>query len=223
MSSTQTKTKPKTKKKTKKTQNKIKDDELTYEDIEEIVEYLVRTKSYNYSFDCFEPADIAQEIRIICLRALKHFDVNRVKEDKWQNFFGRCVDNGLKNLKRDRYLRTTPPCKSDCEFLHGDEHLDKDMGLVCKRWLKFNKSLQRKRKIKHPVPIDLLGDITQKASFESTIEARDLKNHLYSIISDDLKPAFRMMLRGNAKKVSKDKRLRIQEIINSFIENNEGE
>ena len=75
--------------------------EVTYDDIEEIVEYLVRTKSRSYSFDCYEPADIAQEIRIICMLKLDKFDPEKVQPDKWQNFFGRCVDNGLKNLKRD--------------------------------------------------------------------------------------------------------------------------
>lgn len=213
MSSTQTK---KTKKKTTKKSKKIK--QITYKDIEDIVEYLVRTKSYNYSFDCYAPADIAQEIRIICLKALKHFDIDRVVEDKWQNFFGRCVDNGLKNLKRDKYLRTTSPCKSDCELLHGDEHLNGDLGSVCKRWLKFRKTLQCKINIKHPLPIGLLGDIKQKTSFDEEIEAKDLKQHLFKMMDKKLRPSLKKMLNGNAKKVSKENREKIQEKIAKFIE-----
>ena len=78
--------------------DKKKSPRLTYADIEDIVEYLVKTKSYGYTFDCYTTADIAQEIRIICFNALGKLDMDRVKDGKLQNFFGRCVDNGLKNL-----------------------------------------------------------------------------------------------------------------------------
>lgn len=200
----------------KRKKKKIK--QLTYEDIEDIVEYLVRTKCYNYSFDCFEPADIAQEIRIICLKALKHFDVNRVEEDKWKNFFGRCVDNGLKNLKRDRYIRTTSPCKSDCELLHGDEHLNGDLGRVCKKWIKFRKTLQRKINIRHPVPIDLLGDIKQNGNFQSEIEVNDLKKYLYNMTDESLRPSLALMFKGHSRKVPKEVRERIQERIFDYVE-----
>lgn len=216
MNSAQTK---KTKKSKAKKEPEPEFKQLTYKDIEHIVEYLVRTKCYNYSFDCFEPADIGQEIRIICLRVLKHFDINRVKEDKWQNFFGRCVDNGLKNLKRDRYLRTSNPCKSDCSFLHGDEHLNGDLGSVCKKWIKFRKTLQRKINIKHPVPIYLLGDIKQNTSFQNEIEAADLKNHLFNMVDKRHHSSLVMMINGNARKVPKEERTRIQETIVEFIEN----
>ena len=209
--------------KTKKTEEEPKEKELTYKDIEHIVEYLVKTKCYNYSFDCFEPADIGQEIRIICLKVLKHFDTSRVEEDKWQNFFGRCVDNGLKNLKRDRYLRTSNPCKSDCSLLHGDEHLNGDLGIVCKKWIKFRKTLQRKINIKHPVPIYILGDIKQNTSFQKEIEATDLKNHLFRMVDKKLHTSLVLMLNGNSRKAPKDQVAKIQSTIVEFIENYIGE
>ncbi len=84
---------------------------LTYEDIEPIVEYLVRVKAPTYTFDCWDIEDIAQEIRIICLyHALPKYDASKSKDKKQLiNYFGRCVDNRLKNLKRDKYIRFTPP------------------------------------------------------------------------------------------------------------------
>lgn len=147
---------------------------LSYSDIEDIVEYLVKTKSRTYSFDCYTEEDIGQEIRIICFRALDHFDINRVKEDKWQNFFGRCVDNALKNLKRDNYLRTSPPCKGDCGFLHGDQFIN-EAGRICKRWLRFRNNLHRKIKVRHPIPIEVIGDNVKDSNHEKEIESRDLE------------------------------------------------
>jgi len=85
---------------------------LTYDDIEDIVEYLVKTKSYGYTFDCYTIDDIAQEIRIICLNALSKLDPERVKDGKLQNFFFFFLDNGLKNLKRDNYVGASTPYRA---------------------------------------------------------------------------------------------------------------
>lgn len=207
------------KKKTKKTKKEKKPvKKPKYSDIEHIVEYLVKTKSRAASFDCYSPEDIGQEIRIICFRALDHFDITRVKEDKWQNFFGRCVDNGLKNLKRDKFLRTSPPCKKDCEFLHGDEYLDNALGAVCKRWLRFRKNLQRKIKIRHPIPIDIIGDNIKDTSHEKEIEASDLEKHLLSSIPSFLRGNLRLMLDGKAKLVPRKEKKKIQELVRTLLD-----
>lgn len=53
---------------------------LKYEDIEDIVEYLVKTKAYGYAFDCYSTDDIAQEIRIICLTKLESLTPKRLSQ-----------------------------------------------------------------------------------------------------------------------------------------------
>lgn len=189
---------------------------LSYKDIEKIVEYLVRTKSRIYSFDCYTNEDIGQEIRIICFRALEHFDITRVKEDKWQNFFGRCVDNGLKNLKRDNYLRTSPSCKGDCGFLHGDQYIN-ELGRVCKKWLKFRKNLQRKIKVKHPIPIAIIGDNVKDGNQEREIETRDLEKYVLESIPVDLRGHLRLMLDGHNKRVPRKEKKRIQELVKRIL------
>ncbi len=190
---------------------------LSYKDIEKIVEYLVKTKSRIYSFDCYTEEDIGQEIRIICFRALDHFDITRVKEDKWQNFFGRCVDNGLKNLKRDNYLRTSPPCKGDCGFLHGDQYMN-ELGRICKKWLKFRKNLQRKIKVKHPIPIAVIGDNVKDGNQEKEIESRDLEKYVLESVPEELRSNLRLMLDGHGKNVPRKEKKRIQELVKRILE-----
>jgi len=77
---------------------------LKYEDIQDLVEYLVETNSYKYTFDGFAVEDIAQEIRKKCFLLL----------DKWNNkkgegnpiwFFGLSIQNHLKNLRRDHNIK----------------------------------------------------------------------------------------------------------------------
>lgn len=190
---------------------------LEYSDIEDIVEYLVSTKSHQNAFDCYAPEDIAQEIRIICLKALEHFDMSRVERGKLVNFFGTCVDNSLKNLKRDKYIRYTPPCTKDCEFLHGDEYLEGDLAKVCKRWIRFKKNLRVKTNIKNPISVEYVSEPIRAASFEEEIEAKDLKSYLMSKLDDELKPYFLDILNGDRRDVPVKYRHKIQRVLKKFL------
>ena len=197
----------KTKKQTKQTSQKSSKN-LTYKDIETIVEYLVKVKARDYTFDCFEIDDIGQEIRIICFKALDHFDFEKVKENKLVNFFGRCVDNRLHNLRRDRYIRFSSPCNSDCDMLHGGED-DSDLSKMCKRWLKHQERIEQQKIIKNPVSIELVGDLKDN-KFEKNIEAEDIKRFLIDNIEDNLRPGLIKILTGNSKRVPIKYRREIQ-------------
>jgi len=189
----------KTQKTSEKTNETKSSPSPTYKDIENIVEYLVKVKSRDYTFDCFEADDIGQEIRIICFKALNHFDFAKVKEDKLVNFFGRCVDNRLRNLKRDRYIRFSSPCNSDCNMLHGGEE-DTELSQICKRWLKHQNRIEKQKIIKNPVSIELVGELKDN-KFEKLIEAEDIKRFIIDNIEEKLRPGLLKILTGNGKKV----------------------
>lgn len=191
---------------------------ISYEEISDIIEKLVKIKSSNATFDCYAADDIGQEIRIICFKALNHFDVSKIAKEKWINFFGRCIDNGLKNLKRDNYARFVPPCKGDCEFLHGDEFLDNQLGQVCKKWAKFRKNLKRKLSIRNPVNIDNVSakDI-EWVGFEAGVEATDLFQYLLNNLDDELKEKLVLIVNGHKKMVSKQDRKKIDEALKGVL------
>lgn len=192
---------------------RIMEKKLTYSDIEHIVEYLVGVKSHMYTFDCYSSEDIGQEIRIICLRAIEHFDFERVQPDKWANFFGRCVDNALKNLKRDNYIRFQSPCKSDCKFLHGPSD---QLSKVCRKWLKHQNTVGRKKNVKNPLNIDNVGDVQDNA-FEQNIIADDIKCYLVDTIDDDLRPALIRLLNGD-RSINAKERKKIQTFVKEAME-----
>ncbi len=181
---------------------------LTYKDIEEIVEYLVKVKSRDYTFDCYEANDIGQEIRLICFKALNHFDFGKVNQDKLVNYFGTCVDNRLKNLKRDKYIRYQSPCNSDCKMLHGDDP-NTELAKICKKWLRHQAGIVQKKIIKNPVSIEVVGDIRDN-KFEKLIEAEDIKRFLIDNIEDHLRPGLLKILMGQGKKVHIKERKEIQ-------------
>ena len=199
----------------KRAKAKKKKSKLSYDDISDIVEYLVKVKSHTYTFDCWAEDDIGQEIRLICYRVLDHFEMSRVNDEKLVNFFGRCVDNALKNLKRDNYIRVTPPCNNDCKDLHNDAD---DLQTVCKRWLNFKQNLQRKITVKHPISLERIGDNVRDYNAEQEVEIEDMKRFLLKRIDESLKPALNNILYGDPDDVSLRERRLIQIFIKDILQ-----
>jgi len=189
---------------------------LTYDDIEDIVEYLVKTKSRSYSFDCWTPEDIGQEIRLICFQKIKHFDPSRINKDKWKNFFGRCVDNALKNLKRDNYLRASP-IHIDLENMTPEEVIEFKKTENYSRWQKFQTTIKIKLKIFHPVPIDILGDTIKHCRFHEELEYKDLEKYVVDSAPLKLKRSLEKMLNGQRESVSQNNRRKVQLFIKKIL------
>lgn len=194
-------------------QNNIK-----YSDIADIVENLVKLKASSYRFDHFDTDDVAQEIRIICLKALNHFEVDKIDKDKWANFFGRCVDNGLKNLKRDNYVRFTPSCTGECNLLHGDEFINSELDGICKKWVKFKINLKKKLNIKHPVKSDAVLQKIPNKNFEAEIDNKEYIQYVLAPLDDKLKKKITDILAGNKRGLSSQDIKKINEILGGVLE-----
>lgn len=72
----------------------------TYEDMAIDIEKIVSMKASKYKIPNYTREDIAQEIRLVAVRALKKFDPTK-SHAKPFHFVARCVDNYLINLRRD--------------------------------------------------------------------------------------------------------------------------
>ena len=189
---------------------------LKYDDIKDIVEYLVRTKSSGYAFDCYTREDIAQEIRIICYRSLNKLDPDRVKDGKLQNFFGRCVDNGLKNLKRDNYVRASSPYKKKFEQLDENDQ-SPDAEMIREKWQHHQSGIKRKLAIKHAVPIDGLSDLINNDRFDKEMEYKDLERYLIESASDDIAKSLKLIFSGRIKEISRNEKRKVQQFVKSML------
>lgn len=191
---------------------------LTYKDIEPIVEYLVKVKAHKETFDCWDTEDIAQEIRIICLGALKKFNVERVTTNKGIiNYFGTCVDNRLRNLKRDRYIRFTPPFpKATVKEVEANPE---DNPELFTKLARFRETIEHQKKIKNPVSIEAIGHTKIEIDyFEEEILANDTRRYIIENIEDNLRPALIIILDGDKNKISTRVRRRIQESVKAILE-----
>ncbi len=176
--------------------------QLNYSDIEHIVEYLVRVKSKQHTFDCWDTEDIAQEIRIICFNAIAQFDFDRVKDERQMvNYFGRCVDNRLQNLKRDNYIRYDVGKSLDEEKIN--KTLDK---------------IQRQKNIKHPINIEQAQNMPYKLDVECQVMANDMRDHLLNNIDDELKEPLEKIMDGAKKEVGVKTRKKIQSSVKEILE-----
>lgn len=193
---------------------KKKNQKISYEDIEAIVEQLVRIKSNNAVFDCWEIDDIAQEIRIICLNALEHFDEDRVIDSKTINYFGRCVDYRLQNLKRDKYIRFTPHfTKEQINEAISDPNSD-----MAAKYEKFKENVKRRKKVKHPISIEQTGEKTCKFNFINEVDAKDFCNFLVNNIEEELREPLLRMISGNEKGISKEIKERIRNFVMEMLD-----
>lgn len=189
---------------------------LQYKDIEPIVEYLISVKARQHTFDCWDVDDVSQEIRIICLNAMKEFDQSKIKEEKQVvNYFGRCVDNRLQNLKRDNYIRYTPPFgKQRAEQIENNPNDE-----LYEKYLKHKEYVQRRKLIKHPVNIELIGDMPLKFSTEEDIIADDIQNHILSNIDEEFRDYVKEIFNGGKPDIDEEILLALQLNIQELLEN----
>jgi len=168
---------------------------VSYGDIEHVVEYLVAAKSSANVFYGWTRDDVAQEIRIICLNAIKHFDPEKAKTEKQiLNFFGRSVDNRLKNLKRDNYIKYD---NTGCE--------------------EKQKLVERRLNIRHALPLDTITDVAMgKSETFDECEYRDLLLFVYEKLDSKNKKIFNKMLSG-AKNVTQKQRASIRDAVSSIL------
>jgi len=72
---------------------------LEYNDIHDIVEYLIKAKSAKIkTIGIYDSDDIAQEVRVKCFKIINKFSSSKGSA---VNFFGVCIDNSLTDLKED--------------------------------------------------------------------------------------------------------------------------
>lgn len=93
---------------------------FTYETLHDDIERLVSMKSGLYSIPNYDRDDIAQEIRMMCLRALEKYDPSKNHSTPF-NYLARCVDNRLRNLLRDNGSTISKNKKDDVRAIARSE------------------------------------------------------------------------------------------------------
>lgn len=188
---------------------------VTYQDIEDIVEYLVSKKSSMYRFGYYESDDIAQEIRLICLEKLDKLDTSQPRE-KWKNFFGRCVDNSLKNLKRDKYVRVSS-LKKKHDALKKDDK-SKEAQEIREKWQREEKKIKRRLALQHPLPVDDYNDVIQNRKFNHEMEYKEMERFLLEKAEGQIVENLEAIFDGRISSLSDKQRRKVQAFVKETLD-----
>ncbi len=145
---------------------------FNYEVLHDDIEKLVSMKSGMYSIPGYDREDIAQEIRMMCLKALEKYEPLKNHSTPF-NYLARCVDNRLRNLLRDNGA-TLPKAKKE------------DVRAIAR--------CERKQRLQSALPI---GDEVH----EDSLGAAPLSNNItefvdavQALLSYDLRESFTLLI-----------------------------
>ena len=82
---------------------------LLYPQVSGIIETIVYQETRRLSRLSADKADLEQEIRMACIRALSLYDPSRIGPSPFK-FLQTCVRNHMYNLSRGKYVPNNPPC-----------------------------------------------------------------------------------------------------------------
>lgn len=119
--------------------------ELEYEDVSDLIEYLIKAKSekINQTIGAYDKDDIEQELRIKCFRVIKRYSSDK---GDISNFLGVCIDNALIDLMRKHTLRKSNVCFYCLCYHKGECKYYKDTS-KCKKYSKFLEKKKEKESI----------------------------------------------------------------------------
>lgn len=199
------------------------------EKVQKIIETIVGQKKAKYAFVGTDEDDIAQEIRIKAWEILPKYDPS--KGQSLEAFLSVCIDNKLKNYKRDKFVKYIPPCvRNSCPLF---DKVNKDCLLTslkdphsnnpCIPYANYMKRMQKKVMVKSPISYNT----TEWGVGVPEPEIKDgimLENELDRLISERLKrqgqdlfEAYKLMLANCKAEVSTSMRKKVRWEVEEII------
>lgn len=122
------------------------------------------------------------------------------------------MDNGLKNLKRDNYVRASTPYRKKVAQLDDDDKSEEAEEIRAK-FAHHQKGVRRKLSIRHASPIDGLAELINNKRFEKEMEYKDLERYLIEKAPDDILVPLKLILSGRSNEISRKEKRRVQHFV----------
>ena len=196
---------------------------MQYEEIEGVIEDLVRIKSKKFSKGFLSQDDIAQEIRLKCFLSMDAYDPSMGKTIK--TYLNVCTENHLKNLMRDKFAKFDPPCRR-----RGCPHYDvlgkpTDESYRCPSFVKYMEKYARKCASRMPCSIeDSWGESSPEVFSSDEISSAELNLSIIDCLQREFPENapqmisyYQDMVAG--KKILKSAKAKIQRAVAELIGN----
>ena len=152
-----------------------------YEKYKDIIEELA-DQYKDRKFGYFDQDDMKQEVRRICIHAIKSFDEDKASP---KTYLSHCVSNRIKNLKRDLYFRIENPCvQKKCAMFNvfTNECTSMSFKSVCSKKMKSKQKMATQMALMNTANIDdmMIEDNNLDKTLE--VEAQDTIRHIREVL-----------------------------------------
>ena len=163
----------------------------SYADVADVIEALVYKEGRRYPIPGMDFEDIAQEIRMECIRVLHSYDATRIGPSPYK-YLQTCVRNFLYNKRRGIWVPNNPPCvrcplwdkiKKTCTIDEVD----------CDKIVQYRKNMATKAAIRQPNSLEF--DITDD-QHEEGLNALVLDQSIRNALPSHLVLYYERMLLG---------------------------
>ena len=184
----------------------------SYADISDIVERLVNTEGRRYPIPGMDHEDIAQEIRLECLRVLEHFNPARIGDSPYK-YLQVCVKNFLYNVRRGIWVPNNPPC-ARCPLWDrlGKRCTIEEVG--CDKIVNYRENMAVKADLRNPASLEI--DVLDHRD-GSELDEVFLNDAIRAALPNNLIPHYVALIAGE-KIPPRTKRI-IREIVTGVINN----
>ena len=184
----------------------------TYSDISDIVEALTNIEGRRYPIPGYDHDDIAQEIRMECLRVLPYFDSSRIGPSPYK-YLQTCVRNFLYNMRRGIWVPNNPPCVR-CPLWDRIRRTCTIQEIGCEKIVQYRENMAAKADLRRPSSLEeeVLDNYQDDHS-----EAMLLDHSIRDALTTRLLPFYEKMLVGDKipVRIKREIRLIVTEIINN--------
>jgi hypothetical protein len=162
-----------------------------YSEITDIVEALINTEGRRYPIPGMDHEDIAQEIRLECLRVMQHYNPERIGPSPYR-FLQVCIRNYLYNMRRGIYVPNNPPCVR-CPMWDRMNKTCLVDEIGCDKIVQYRQNMAKKAALKKPASLEI--DVYDNNG-DSSIDAVMLDESIREALPDHLISYYQQMING---------------------------
>jgi len=185
---------------------------LEYIEVSDVIEALINTEGRKYPIPGMDFEDIAQEIRMECIRVLRFYDSTRIGPSPYK-YLQVCIKNFLYNQSRGIWVPNNPPCVR-CPLWDRIRKTCTINEVGCDKIVKYRENMSTKAALKQPNSLEV--DITDNIH-EEEVDAMMLDISIRNALPKHLHAYYDKLLNGDniPPRIKKQIREIATEIINN--------
>ena len=184
----------------------------SYAEVADVIEALVYKEGRRYPIPGMDFEDIAQEIRMECIRVLESYDPTRIGPSPYK-YLQTCVRNFLYNKRRGIWVPNNPPCVR-CPLWDKIRKTCTINEVDCDKIVQYRRNMTIKAAIRQPNSLEF--DITDD-QYEEGLDAILLDQSIRNTLPDYLIQYYDKMLLGD--KIPARMKKQIRDIATGVINN----